>query len=926
MEDCMRVTCQSTISSVEGPGLQPAWSVVHRSRNGIEVAVGGKRKMPQLTDASSRHLLSAGPTRRLLASSEDKYKYREVDGFLRLPGHRDRVNDQSYRSITQSQNETDSDMSESSSEEDESSGDESDTTSVTSLQATLKALEERLTADPSSIPTWLTLLSHTLSTVPPTTKNANRARAEIALSVLSRAIHAHPSNSHSRVLRLKHLKAGEEVWHESRLQFEWEDALKVGDIELWMEWLDWKIRRCEKGMEGLVEASGRVLRALDIGGKDIGKLRVFWRTAVGFRDAGYVEHAFALFQAQAELLYKMPQSVASMPFENQLDALEEFWESEIPRVGEPNAVGWAIWVASGRPEYVPKQSAAPKTMVPESADSYCQWAAAESFADHTHQLPSRSAEEGDDSDPYATILFSDVRPLLISLQSAYAKETFRLVWLSFLGLHIPGFSASLSESAADNADDRWAFSHLSSPAYMTSIFPADANVRLITADSQAGVLIGRERKYTSSFGPVKSWGYGAIGPWMREIFRHCRLGNDDASWDVLHFAFEAAANLKGATKVVKSTLATIPDSLPHWAAHARLERLRDRVDSARKVYQTVLSSSSSSRPGESLLWWDWAEMEWLAERPDAALQVLTSCAGARGATGIAILRTKQHLDEAVRQASAAQWKEREAWIKLKALLELLTVSPSSALSVFDSYLRALEAGTPDHESLTVVSLTLLYIHGTVLRNPTPPALLRERVEKAVDVYPSNTVILGIFLEAEKGQGIWGRVRAMLGDTVIDGMGKEKDVARRVAELWVAGWEKGRWEAEQERTRSGLSAAVQDERTRGSPILWRLYVEFEIKTGNLQRAKKLLFRAVGECPLVKELYLVAFGPLRSVFDRRELNEWGETMAERGLRMRKGLDEAVGELVGPDGDVKEEDNGGVEDEIEYNARELRRLRPY
>ena len=56
----------------------------------------------------------------------------------------------------------------------------------------------------------------------------------------------------------------------------------------------------------------------------------------------------------------------------------------------------------------------------------------------------------------------------------------------------------------------------------------------------------------------------------------------------------------------------------------------------------------------------------------------------------------------------------------------------------------------------------------------------------------------MFLEAEKGQAIWGRVRAMLGETAADGSGKEKGVARRVAEVWVAGWEKGRWEAEAER--------------------------------------------------------------------------------------------------------------------------------
>ena len=134
-------------------------------------------------------------------------------------------------------------------------------------------------------------------------------------------------------------------------------------------------------------------------------------------------------------------------------------------------------------------------------------------------------------------------------------------------------------------------------------------------------------------------------------------------------------------------------------------------------------------------------------------------------------------------------------------------------------------------------------------------------------------------------------------------------------------------------------------TRASPILWRLYLEFEIRAGTLQRAKKLFFRAVGECPLVKgmrtiacrpnncihvtlDLYLVAFGPLRSVFTPRELNELADTMAERGIRMRQGLDEALVGWADPASRrlAMDSDDDDAVDEIEYNARELRRLRPY
>lgn len=75
--------------------------------------------------------------------------------------------------------------------------------------------------------------------------------------------------------------------------------------------------------------------------------------------------------------------------------------------------------------------------------------------------------------------------------------------------------------------------------------------------------------------------------------------------------------------------------------------------------------------------------------------------------------------------------------------------------------------------------------------------------------------------------------------------------------------------------------------------------------------------------MKELYLLAFGPLRSVFEPRELMKVAEGMVERGLRLRKDVEEPI--EVDPSGSRGEHDDFGEED-IEHNAEELRRLRPY
>jgi hypothetical protein len=106
-------------------------------------------------------------------------------------------------------------------------------------------------------------------------------------------------------------------------------------------------------------------------------------------------------------------------------------------------------------------------------------------------------------------------------------------------------------------------------------------------------------------------------------------------------------------------------------------------------------------------------------------------------------------------------------------------------------------------------------------------------------------------------------------------------------------------------------------------LWRFLIELEAIDGNLTQAKNLFFLAINECPLVKELYLLAFGPLRSVFESRELMRVVEGMVERGLRLRKDL-EGPAEIVPASSREREDDYG--EEDIEYNAEELRRLRPY
>jgi hypothetical protein len=263
---------------------------------------------PALTDKATRVLLNAPPTRSYLTSSQDNYKYHEIEGFLRLPSTRDPSKGQAYRPTIHAEKDQNSDSSTDEEKYGLTSSDEGSDTedgiSLTSHQLAVKAAEDRLKQDPSNQTAWLDLLSFSLSSIPPLSKDAPKARGEITISVLDRAFKASIENYSSVRLWLKYLAASEEVQEPDKLRNTWEKALdKAGkgadQADIWVAWLDWIIRRGAGGIVGIVGASTRAM--LSLRSNEIGRLRIFWRVAVAFRDAGYSERATALFQAQAEL-------------------------------------------------------------------------------------------------------------------------------------------------------------------------------------------------------------------------------------------------------------------------------------------------------------------------------------------------------------------------------------------------------------------------------------------------------------------------------------------------------------------------------------------------------------------------------------------------------------------------------------------------
>lgn len=266
----------------------------------------------------------------------------------------------------------------------------------------------------------------------------------------------------------------------------------------------------------------------------------------------------------------MPQDLYGLPLPHLLNSLEEFWESETPRIGEIGAKGWSSWFTSKKVEQARNsETSSALGLNLNISDPYLRWSLLELHSDRHSRLPSRSYDAVSETDPYTTILFADVRDMLMDLKTNRAKDAFRLSWLSFLGLHIPGFTNTLvSDDGMESWDDRWAYTHLTAPALLNSIFPSPSEQKAVLADAVAGVIVGRSKEYTPVFGPVKSWGYGVLGAldvglvfgkqtlWskqelesadillVRRVFEQLRLSATDYEWDELALAFEHTLNAK----------------------------------------------------------------------------------------------------------------------------------------------------------------------------------------------------------------------------------------------------------------------------------------------------------------------------------------------------------------------------------------------
>jgi hypothetical protein len=326
-------------------------------------------------------------------------------------------------------------------------------------------LSRRVKDQPDDIDAWLELSNHQdalLRAGEDVDHKALEAEvhsfAEIKLHMLESAL-SNVSNHQDRIrVLIPLMKEGIKVWNSKVAAKKWLDLREDEDknFALWKTHLDFSMFNIsafhfdtlkQMHLDRIRHVMSR--SHVNIEPEDLKEaIYVFLRLTRFIHDSGYKELAVAAWQAFLELNFFRPTQLddQSAAFES----LRDFWESEVPRIGEADAQGWAKFVADGGIGDAPEPLQDIKEPRYQSRDDYKRWASLESSQADKARVPARTMDEGTEDDPFRVVMFSDIEPLLFFVPKSIlpaVQEQLLDAFLIFQGLPPTFWSDHWTEEA-----------------------------------------------------------------------------------------------------------------------------------------------------------------------------------------------------------------------------------------------------------------------------------------------------------------------------------------------------------------------------------------------------------------------------------------------------------------------------------------------
>ncbi|MBW0471014.1 hypothetical protein O181_010729 [Austropuccinia psidii MF-1] len=796
-----------------------------------------------------------------------------------------------------------------------------------------------------------------------------RGTSDLKLSYLKQALQV-SSNQHNERLLLAYIKAYCDQPDINPAQ-EWRQMLESHPsiTALWIAYVDW--RQTEAGsfnvfemVEVYEELIDRLVRraedynasAKDRNSYEQNIVYLFHRCCVMLRQAGYTERAIAAFQAIMEVNFSCPvRPVQSL--NEVIEEFEAFWDSEIPRIGELGAKGWAN--SKLDVELPPLNSN-------ESihADSMFKDRSLDAWKNRELQFqrPLRTFHPQNDEDPFGCVLFDDLRNLLFLVSSFDSRQALLYSFLSFIGIPIPPPDV---DTNVPYFNDSFLLSELIDyPERQSSFWPQLERKPLIGAYGAPEKLSGIKKPQSIPFRVFPSdlrqlfaqssdW-FASFNPptftveFIRNAFsflRNTPILKNDVYFKLCELSFEAQIDASSATKLAKQMLSEDQLNLILWDAYARICLLRSKPKQARDVYIKALEILPENTDDLILLWYSWAEMEFQLGYSALVVSILTRAMNyltdspsmlaahptlSRSPAVLLCVRrafTGQIAGSFHHDVPAFVLRSRISTVIAFANFQFSTEGFTSACEVFDQSLMAISRlnSPAEEEELWVNFCRCIYSH-ILSHQGYKPLEIRGILKRAVEKFPNNSIFFSLFAFNESKMKIDNETRRLIDATLL------KHTSLTTMNNWLyAIWVEIHLNVSgysQTAVRALFERAVTQPSTRSCLQIWRLYIEFEIRNENLIRAKSLITRSHAACPWSKELYLLPFSDqLKAVYSGiSDQKRMLKLLDEKGIRIKDRSAHCVIEQLEDELNACDQEEDAIESAERKEMEERMKLFPY
>ena len=831
-------------------------------------------------------------------------------------------------------------------------------------------LSRQVDLDSTNYSTWLDLIKHQEKILGTMTDATQKSNAHIKLSLYEKAVNSVKDPFGREILLLGKMSEAAKVWDDRKLSSEWQLLLRENPtcFMLWKAYLNYRqsafalfrYEEIQKVYSDCFDLLHDVRSAPNISYAEEDRMYniqiyVVLRMTLFMRESGFTEHAVAIWQALLEYEYLRPSNFHASNIKigdgslrhTVSSSFEDFWDSEVPRIGEERSEGWRKFHEARGDLPHPRTETVAHSL--DTRKIWNSWLCSERTQSAMARLPARTIDDAVEDDPYRVILFSDIRLFLIDSPSAASSFTCLDGFLEFC--HLPpchevsidgnsrcwwregylrnenlGLSHStlrpqepqstqqgVNEALASNIETKYAkrnISNLPMAEYQPSpetLF-AETGTWFSVFDSWCSTM-------SEEGGPFdKSWV-------LRSLRQLALAGVGEDSLVEYCLALELALFPATVKKTARSLLKKGPSSLRLYAAYALIE---SRLGSPSNGENTLLTSIKLGKTIDEgtrtiEIWRTWLWQRLTSGDPQGAFEIavrygaegediLPNPSNAHNVQPALLLRAERAL-QTTRDHLLSLSHYRLAAFAIDCLILFHYLKDGSSLPSASSAFKAncLHLNTYPAPTKTTLeflhqSFARLLHHHVTHTKLVKPSDIRSLLTESIKLFPQNTIFLSLYAWNEARFRIDDRVRSIVKDVIMSGnqdAGPHQHQESVIPHFFAVHAEMNRGVAlgsNVSTIRSTFERAVGSDGGAHCAGLWKMYFLFEHERGDMGRAKNVFWRAIRACPWAKDLYMLAFEYLNGAggFGDGDLRGVYELMSQKEFRIHVSLEEFFDEI--------------------------------